>query len=216
VYSGTDWVPLASEVTNLSGYYTKGEIDILDAPTGSKLLVPTSVAVGSGTGSVSTQGTVSFSGASSVSVNGCFSSTYTAYKIILTTQAATTQGDLKLRMRASGTDTTGSVYSYNYVFLANSSDTTYNYIRSAGNTTSATIGVISPSQEGMTIFDIYNPFTTKNTGWLSRTNNLGAADTMTTQGGGRVNDTTSYNSITIFNSSGGNISGTIQVYGYKE
>jgi hypothetical protein len=29
VYSGTDWVPLASEVTNLSGYYTKGEIDAL-------------------------------------------------------------------------------------------------------------------------------------------------------------------------------------------
>ncbi len=28
VYSGTDWVPLASEVTNLSGYYTKGETDI--------------------------------------------------------------------------------------------------------------------------------------------------------------------------------------------
>jgi hypothetical protein len=144
-----------------------------------------------------------------------FSSTYTAYKIILTTQAATTQGDLKLRMRASGTDTTGSVYSYNHVFLANSSDTTYNYIRSAGNTTSATIGVVSPSQEGMTILDIYNSFTAKNTGWLSRTNNLGAVDTMTTQGGGRVNDTTSYDSITLFNTAGGNISGTIQVYGYK-
>jgi len=29
VYSGTDWVPLASEVTNLSNYYTKGEINTL-------------------------------------------------------------------------------------------------------------------------------------------------------------------------------------------
>jgi hypothetical protein len=38
VYSGTDWVPLASEVTNLSDYYTKGEIDILDTPVGLKKL----------------------------------------------------------------------------------------------------------------------------------------------------------------------------------
>jgi hypothetical protein len=27
VYSGTDWVPLASEVTNLSDYYTSAEVD---------------------------------------------------------------------------------------------------------------------------------------------------------------------------------------------
>jgi hypothetical protein len=185
--------------------------DLANGGFGLVLMKPSSVVGGTDNG----KGTVSFSGASSVSVNGCFNSTYTAYKIILTTQAAATQGDLKLRMRASGTDTTGSVYSYNHVFLSNSSDTTYNYIRSAGNTTSATIGVVSPSQEGMTILDIYNSFTAKNTGWLSRTNNLGAVDTMTTQGGGRVNDTTSYDSITLFNTAGGNISGTIQVYGYN-
>jgi hypothetical protein len=192
--------------------YTQSQVDGLLADyAGLRLLVPTSA----DNGTVGASGAVTFSGVSSVSLNGVFSSTYTAYKIILTTQAATTQGDLKLRMRASGTDTTGSVYSYNHVFLSNSSDTTYNYIRSAGNTTSATIGVISPSQEGMTILDIYNSFTAKNTGWLSRTNNLGAVDTMTTQGGGRVNDTTSYDGITLFNTAGGNISGTIRVYGYK-
>jgi hypothetical protein len=45
VYSGTDWVPLASEVTNLSDYQTK-------AATGLNKIMPSSVAVGSGTGSV--------------------------------------------------------------------------------------------------------------------------------------------------------------------
>jgi hypothetical protein len=84
--------------------YTKSETDgIAAAAPGMRLIVPTSVAVGSGSGSVSTQGAVTFSGASSVSVNECFNSTYTAYKIILTTQAATTQGDLKLITNEFGT-----------------------------------------------------------------------------------------------------------------
>lgn len=119
-------------------------------------------------------------------------------------------------MRASGTDTTGSVYSYNLVFLANSSQTTYNYIASSGNTTSATIGVVSANQEGINTFDILNPFAALNTAWLAQGNNLGAVDTMTTMGGGRVNDTTSYDSITLFNSSGGNIAGKLRIYGVNQ
>ena len=161
--------------------------------------------------------TTSFSGVSSISAPAStFSATYEIYRIVVDIQAAATQGDLKLRMRASGTDTTGSVYSYNLVFLANSSQTTYNYIASTGNTTSATIGVVSASQEGMNIIDILNPFASLNTAWLAQGNSLGAVDTMTTMGGGRVNDTTSYDSITLFNSAGGNIAGKLRIYGVNQ
>ena len=46
-------------------------------------IVPTSVAVGSGTGSADSLGNVTFSGASSGSLNGCFTSTYDKYKILI-------------------------------------------------------------------------------------------------------------------------------------
>ena len=161
--------------------------------------------------------TTSFSGVSSISAPAStFSATYEIYRVVLDIQAATTQGDLKLRMRASGTDTTGSVYSYNLVFLANSSQTTYNYIASSGNQTSMTVGVVSASQEGINIFDILNPFASLNTALLAQGNSLGAVDTMTTTGGGRVNDTTSYDSITLFNSAGGNIAGKLRIYGVNQ
>jgi hypothetical protein len=46
-------------------------------------IVPSSVAVGSGTGSSDTTGKVTFSGASTVSLNGVFTSSYRNYKIIV-------------------------------------------------------------------------------------------------------------------------------------
>ena len=79
VWSGSAWVSVASEVESLATYATQS---YADNQPGMKLVVPSSVAVGSGSGSVATQGTVTFSGASSVSINGCFSSTYDNYRIL--------------------------------------------------------------------------------------------------------------------------------------
>ena len=91
VYSGTDWVPLASEVTNLSGYYTKGEVDTsfqTKATTGLVLL-----------------NTTSFSGVASTSLaTNTFTSTYTNYKILWRVTAATVDANFFIRLRASGSD----------------------------------------------------------------------------------------------------------------
>jgi len=72
-------------------------------------IVPSSVAVGSGTGSADSLGTVTFSGASSVSLNGIFTSTYENYKIkvILTTSGNAT---VSARYRASNSDITSANY----------------------------------------------------------------------------------------------------------
>lgn len=74
---------------------------------GSTGVIPTSVA---GTGvTVSSSGKVSFSAATSVSINGVFTSSYDSYEVefvYTTTAAAATT----VRLRASGTDSTGSVY----------------------------------------------------------------------------------------------------------
>jgi len=79
VWSGSAWVSVATEVESLAGFATQSYAD--NTP-GTRLIIPSSVAVGSGSGSVSTSGTVTFSGASSVSINDVFSATYDTYQIV--------------------------------------------------------------------------------------------------------------------------------------
>ena len=75
---------------------------------GLKLIVPSSVA-GSGV-SVSASGKVSFTAATSVSVNGCFSSTYDNYLVVMKTDASVSSVSIQFRLRLSGTDAATSTY----------------------------------------------------------------------------------------------------------
>jgi hypothetical protein len=215
VYSGTDWVPLASEVTNLSGYYTKGEIDILDAPTGLKLLVPTSVAVGSGTGTASASGTVTFSGASTVSLNGVFTSTYKNYRIVMNLHGSAF-ADCNVRLRASGTDLSGSVYYNTYAYArsdngngtgGNANQTSFLYVMRTSN---------SSSKKGMSSFDIVSPQTLDTTKLNGKFVYWESASLVTSWSfTGMVDNNLSYDGFSLLPSSG-NITGTVSVYGYKD
>ena len=76
---------------------------------GLKLIVPSSVA-GSGV-SVSASGKVTFTAATSVSVNGVFDSTYDNYLLVIReVHSASTAETANLRLRASGSDASGSNY----------------------------------------------------------------------------------------------------------
>ena len=72
------------------------------------LILPTSVA---GTGVTLTGGKVTYSGASAVSVNGCFSAAFDNYVILISGNARSAVVDGLMRLRAAGTDATASVYS---------------------------------------------------------------------------------------------------------
>jgi hypothetical protein len=86
-----------------------GSLNTSDDVSGLIKVVPTSVAVGSGSGSADSLGTVTFSGASSVSLNGIFTSTYENYriKVVLTTSGNAT---VSTRYRASNSDITSANY----------------------------------------------------------------------------------------------------------
>jgi hypothetical protein len=77
-------------------------------PGGLVQIVPTSVAVGSGSGSVDANGAITFTSASSVSINGCFTSAYDNYKVVA--YFTTLTGGLTFRLRASGSDNSTSNY----------------------------------------------------------------------------------------------------------
>jgi hypothetical protein len=80
---------------------------------GLKLIVPTSVA-GSGV-SVSASGKVTFTAATSVSVNGCFTSSYDNYLAVIRFNVSAQIG-LNFRLRASGTDnSTANSYVSQYI-----------------------------------------------------------------------------------------------------
>ena len=75
-------------------------------------IVPSSVAVGSGTGSADSLGTVTFTGVSSVSLNSVFSSKYDNYRINVRLSAATaTDPNLIIYGRIGTTDNTTNTVS---------------------------------------------------------------------------------------------------------
>lgn len=178
---------------------------------GLRLLTPTSVAVGSGSGSVGATGTVTLTGASSVSLNGCFSSTYKSYQIIFrgTQTIADTFG---IRVRASGTDLSSSSYRWSYMFNI-SSNSAYNASASASATFVDIVG--GNVDAGFYVIEVNNPFAAAKTSFHHRAHFLNAANSYNVSGHGLVDNTTSYDGVTFLSTSG-NMTGTISVYGYKD
>ena len=97
---------------------------------GLKLIVPTSVS-GSGV-SVSASGKVTFTAATAVNVNGCFTSTYDNYLVVIRS-AASTSLEIQMRLRVGGTDnSTASSYTRQQLAADN---TTVNGERASANIT---------------------------------------------------------------------------------
>jgi hypothetical protein len=211
VWSGSAWVSVASEVESLANFATQSYAD--NTP-GARLVVPTSVAVGSGSGSVDTSGAVTFSGASSVSLNGCFSSTYQNYRIIVSggVTSAATGGTITLRMR-SGTDNSDASYAYVGLSMAAGSGTF--------TTTSQTSGVVgytgyntASSNWGATTIDIFKPFESGWTHYLSASQGVnGSSQDAWLSLGGNHRTAASFNGFTLFFPV--TATGTIRVYGMK-
>lgn len=90
-------------------YYTETEINALFAGV-KQGQVPSSVAVGSGSASVASDGTVTFTAVSSVALNAVFDGLgMDAYEVYILLQAAGAAYQY-LRLRAAGTNSSGSVY----------------------------------------------------------------------------------------------------------
>jgi hypothetical protein len=195
--------------------YTKSETDgLVGVAPGLKLVVPSSVSVGSGSGSVSTQGTVTFSGASSVSLNGAFSSTYKNYYILLNISSRVTASSIFMRVRASTTDNSSTNYNFGVITKATNSTTIVNYAAANSNT----FEVCSiRANGGSAKIDLFDPQTTDYTSYMtvshSKSGAVNDAQDYETRSGS-MSVTTSYDGITIYTNAG-TITGTVSVYGYK-
>jgi hypothetical protein len=85
-------------------------IDQIAGGSGLVPIIPSSVAVGSGSASVDANGSIQFSGATSLSLNNVFTSTYRNYKVNIKLDGSTSGTVLRMRYRASGSDRTSNLY----------------------------------------------------------------------------------------------------------
>lgn len=178
------------------------------AGTGLRKIIPTSVAVGSGTGSADSLGTVSFSGASSVSVNGCFSSTYRNYRLLFTIKASG-DVDVNFRLRASGTDLTSSNYYEGRYYIGG------NASLAAGNNNQSlqTFWTMNSfgTWQGMSVMDICNPQTAEVTHSFQNT----SGRYFQTLAQSLNNITTSYDGFTFYAVTSPTLTGNVTIYGYN-
>jgi hypothetical protein len=205
------------KVTNVSHPSAASPAIVLDADgnatvagMGLVLVKPTSIANSGGSASAS-GGAVTFTGVTSVSLNGVFTSDYENYRITIQNSASASSQFL-MRMRVGGTDNTAANYSWSGTFTSSLSATYSGENSNLG--TSFAIGYSEPSLNGATILDVTGPYLTLNTSYFSNNIRMGTSQSSENKRSGALSVTTSYDGITILPGSG-TITGTIRVYGYS-
>jgi hypothetical protein len=175
------------------------------------IVTPSSVA---GSGVTLSNSQVSFSSATSVSVNGVFTSSYENYCVKITSLGSANGGTNEFRFRASGSDTAGTSYNYAAIRLG-SNLTAYN---AAANATSG-IPCIYTDTTGRSAssFDVFRPVTADTRKVVIGSNSqfqTGITSLLAVSFGGEVISSTSFDGFSIVAGTG-NISGTLRVYGYQ-
>lgn len=196
---------------NVANTYTQAQTnDVAAAATGLRMVIPTNIAVGSGTGSVDANGAVTFSGASSVSLNGCFTSTYDNYRIVINVTSASGTGDrIRFQLRASGTNTATNYASNGFYWQLNGGASGLEGNQSAY----IVMGYSSGTNWTHNVSDIISPFLSAPTATMGLTVR---GDAYAVTSAGLQSDSTSFDGFTISPLNAVNITGTIRVYGYKD
>jgi hypothetical protein len=150
---------------------------------------------------------VTFASATAISVNGCFTSAYTNYLIVMTVGAVTAATTCTLKFRASGTDDTTTNYTYRW-----SGTTTASAWQGAYATTQANVPRIMrlDTNGGALSMQVFRPQASASTLLVaSSTDTAGSNETY----GATFNTTKSFDGFTI--TPGANsFGGTIRIYGY--
>jgi hypothetical protein len=145
-----------------------------------------------------------FTSSSTVSVNNCFTSTYSNYRVIMTATGSTSM-DITCRLRVGGADSSAATYSNRRAALGAT------YTTSASTTgTSLNYAVARATNRSVAVYDFTNPQATL------QTNVIGQSfepDGLFDINGCTFTATTSFDGFSLICSSG-NITGTVTVYAY--
>lgn len=181
--------------------------------TGGFLVTPTSVAT-TGTGAsatITTNGSVTFTAATGVILNGVFTSSYENYRIVFRCTADVSDS-LFLRLRTGSSDVSGTNYAWQDF---NVSANTINSAR----TTSTTIVQFGQtySDGGAAIIEVFAPYLAAPTLFRSMTTmGPGTAVNYVYEVAGAHNVSTSYESISLYSTANAVMAGRVAVYGWNK
>jgi len=174
------------------------------------------VAIGGASGALTLVATSSPSASATVSINNCFTSTYTNYMIIANLTASENSG-LSLRLRASSSDNSSSNYVFNDAYQFIGAATAAFSTGSSGQPGTANyfgLGYVDTGGENIQNINIYSPQATQKTTYNSVC--LGAYPAtnylLSYRSAGIMTVTTSYDGFTIYPNSG-TLTGKVRVYG---
>lgn len=179
-------------------------------PYGLARVVPTSVNVGSGSYTVSTNGAVTVNGASTISLNGVFTSQYRNYRIVANL-ASNSFSRGQIRFRNAGSDRTNANYWYNCVETYTGAGTVT--VTSGEAVTGIDILYFDSPYQNATMIDIFSPMISgipKHAHIRHSRRYSGGASQMTITGG--FDNTATSDGFTWY---GSTWTGTIEVFAYN-
>lgn len=178
---------------------TNGQVLVADSTTATGLKWGTAAA-----GALTKIASQSFTSSSAINVNSVFSSTYKNYLITVESTHSVNDTDLRIQLRASGTNTTTGYsvqgyYSNGSTIGADNASISFPIIRAGG--TSLNFGQCI----------LFSPFASTNTGFLGTSTGSAGFNAGL---GGRQTGTTSFDGFAMSLGSG-NATGIVTIYGYE-
>lgn len=172
-------------------------------------VVPTSVA---GTGvSVSSVGLVTFTGSSAVNINGCFTSAFRNYQVIVDIPTTSTALNLTVRLRVAGADNSSAVYDSQALIGATATASASTAV--AGTDWGITSGVRAQHASTLTLIA---PQLSTRTAFKAETwsNDASGANSLYITRAGFHRTASGFDGFSLITSTG-NMTGTLKVYGYN-
>jgi hypothetical protein len=201
VYDGAAWNDLAY-------------VSDVNARAGLVPIIAPTVSVSGGSAVANSDGSVSFTNATSILLNGVFTSSYRSYLVDINLTGVSTPTGVFSRFASSGTINTGNIYSFTIIYNQNGGGAigfgslNTNFI----DTTVAYTGGSAPGVANAQV-ELRNPQLTGYTSGIVRGINNFTTGVEQRTGGFYTNVTTSFDGYALYPSSG-NMTGRIAIYGY--
>jgi hypothetical protein len=179
------------------------------AAPGMVLMNPTSIAYSGTSATLGANGQVTFSAVTSLSLNGCFTADFDNYVVSIRGLASGASPAIFGRLRAAGTDATGTDYTYQYLYVDN---TSVSAARSSTNNGLVIGDMAGTYYSGVTTM-IYGPFLAQPTA-SRNVSAWGLNQAFISDYASTHSLSTSYDGITLRVTSQ-SITGALQVYGVR-
>ena len=200
---------MADQTFTAGQILTAAQMTTLQANSGLIPMTPTSV---SGTGVTITGNTVTIAAASTASINGVFTSSYTNYLVVYNITAASTF--MRMKLKTAGADISTN-YGLTMAYI-NDNSTSWTFLNAGAASWNDTRWLISNGASvlfgAMTLF---NPQLAANTYMDGNATAIASTNSAKLVLGGRNNGTDSATGLTLFPDSG-TFTGTVTVYGYRK